>query len=666
MKFNHLNVPDQWQHYWTKYPEGYTILEALISWVSQVDKMTDNVNDWNTFLEEFVKTFDEDLESTVTTILNDWNTSGFLATLINQYTNERIDGVETRLDTAETTLANKVDKNGVEQVSMAMLSQSVKEAMTGGSVPVIEGASVNNSNYVNGSITSEKIRGLKPVNNLIKSITLEKGAYQGALGGTINRNDLTKWYRNVNPVEVKTGDVIRFSHALSTGYFYGTNEAGAITQVGEPRDNNNPQVISITVNESTTKMYFGIFEEYLDIAQITVNEVINVNKSLEWLILPENKIGIDHVLSDSKSINLFDNSKAITGAVNFDSVDNTKPTILNSNKWKYIEIPVKEKDVIRINKAYKYVYQILNNNNVIIQDFNYGGLETVSELTFTAPKDAAILRVNIFENYFNSYMVTINNPLPKSYVSGSSKKQLKWLEVTEDNLTDGLKESLSNGSDTMFPYDDKDGVLAGDSIAWNTGQEQNGETLIGYDGYINSKLSPRSLQNIAVSGRSMTDGTSNGVGTVTTVLESTIDFSTVDFFICNAGTNDFKLNAPIGTIQPYGSVFDRNTYMGAYQTVIEYLLSKNNKMEILIMTPTQRNNGGYTAETTNTAGHKLEDYRNAGKQLSAKYSTKLIDLYADSGINQLNIGTFTYDGLHLNNNGYNKAGELIVKSMLYK
>jgi hypothetical protein len=65
-KFNYLNVPDQWNQYFTKYPQGYTILEALLNWVQQVDDMVDNVNDWNTYLDNFVKTFDTDLQEQVT------------------------------------------------------------------------------------------------------------------------------------------------------------------------------------------------------------------------------------------------------------------------------------------------------------------------------------------------------------------------------------------------------------------------------------------------------------------------------------------------------------------------------------------------------------------------------------------------------------------------
>lgn len=84
MRFNHLNVPDQWQHYWSKYPNGYTILEALLNWVNQVDNMVDNVNNWNEYLEKFVETFDEKLKPHVREQLQEWVEDGTLADIINE------------------------------------------------------------------------------------------------------------------------------------------------------------------------------------------------------------------------------------------------------------------------------------------------------------------------------------------------------------------------------------------------------------------------------------------------------------------------------------------------------------------------------------------------------------------------------------------------------
>lgn len=83
-KFKHLHVPDHWEQYWTRYPQGYTILEALISWVSQVDKMVDNINDWNVYLNDFVENFDKRLEPTVIDMLHQMADDGTLDRIINE------------------------------------------------------------------------------------------------------------------------------------------------------------------------------------------------------------------------------------------------------------------------------------------------------------------------------------------------------------------------------------------------------------------------------------------------------------------------------------------------------------------------------------------------------------------------------------------------------
>ena len=82
-------------------------------------------------------------------------------------TNENIENLEsTKADKtalAQTNanmaanLATKVDKGGNEQVTLRMLSQEVKTAMTGGSVAVIGPGGVNTSTIVDGAVTDKKV-----------------------------------------------------------------------------------------------------------------------------------------------------------------------------------------------------------------------------------------------------------------------------------------------------------------------------------------------------------------------------------------------------------------------------------------------------------------------------------------------------------------------------
>lgn len=90
-RYNHLNVPDSWERYFTKYPQGMSILESLFEWVSQVDSMVDNQNKLNANVEQFRKEiddfvgrFDERLQTEVINTLNEWQTSGFLDVVISE------------------------------------------------------------------------------------------------------------------------------------------------------------------------------------------------------------------------------------------------------------------------------------------------------------------------------------------------------------------------------------------------------------------------------------------------------------------------------------------------------------------------------------------------------------------------------------------------------
>lgn len=119
-RFNHLNVPDQWNNYFTRYPQGYTILEALLNWVGQVDNMVDNQNRLNLTVEnyrieldDFINKFDPHLKAEIVKILGEWQESGFLNIIINE-------ALQTQMDEVDTRLSAKIleNKNRLEDISI--------------------------------------------------------------------------------------------------------------------------------------------------------------------------------------------------------------------------------------------------------------------------------------------------------------------------------------------------------------------------------------------------------------------------------------------------------------------------------------------------------------------------------------------------------------------
>lgn len=197
-------------------------------------------------------------------------------------------------------------------------------------------------------------------------------------------------------------------------------------------------------------------------------------------------------------------------------------------------------------------------------------------------------------------------------------------------------------------------VSFGDSITWQDGKAygNSGEIARGYQTVIKEKLSLAGCENYGVSGRPVANGTANGAGTVSTV--QTADYSNYDLCIIAGGTNDFKLNVPLGNIED--STLDDTTFYGAYRKMVEHILTQNPTLRICLFTPLQRDNGGYNTNTVNKAGHKLIDYVRAIVDIGEMYALPVCNMYANSGITKLNLSLYTIDGLHPNDIGYERMG----------
>ncbi|QUY60904.1 SGNH/GDSL hydrolase family protein [Gulosibacter molinativorax] len=187
-------------------------------------------------------------------------------------------------------------------------------------------------------------------------------------------------------------------------------------------------------------------------------------------------------------------------------------------------------------------------------------------------------------------------------------------------------------------------IVLGDSVMANGAAALNA---------VRDELGFSSVENAAVAGRPMSDGSANGVGTVTTAL--TKSFVGHDLAIVAAGTNDFRLDMPVGTLGQIGDAsFDRATFLGAYRTTIEHILTQNPTIRIMLSTPLQRDNASYDVNHVNAVGHKLLDYVDAVKEVGGLYGLPVYDAYANSGFTKLTLATLTSDGLHPNAAGYER------------
>lgn len=193
-------------------------------------------------------------------------------------------------------------------------------------------------------------------------------------------------------------------------------------------------------------------------------------------------------------------------------------------------------------------------------------------------------------------------------------------------------------------------AMYGDSIVClDGGQQPDGSRTIGYESQLQNLLGFAEVQNLGLSGAPLAMGKTdnNGIGRKIEQI-----YTPVDLVIIAAGTNDYRLDVPVGRVQRVGSGFDCNTTTGALQSAIEHILDVDSEQKIMLMTPLQRDRVGYTVYSDNALGHKLNDYRQAIIDVARVYAVPVWDAYCESGLNMVTLHTYTVDGLHPNNLGF--------------
>jgi lysophospholipase L1-like esterase len=199
-------------------------------------------------------------------------------------------------------------------------------------------------------------------------------------------------------------------------------------------------------------------------------------------------------------------------------------------------------------------------------------------------------------------------------------------------------------------------VTYGDSITWYDGKEylpetkEPGKTVVGYQSYMREKLDAVVI-NRGISGYTTPE--------ISRYIQNS-DFAGVDAVTILAGTNDFRdmRSEPIGEISTIGSSFVMDTFIGAYQQAIEYILNNYPETKIYLFTPIQA--------WEDSLGLMPETYPQAVIDLGALYSIPVCDLYHQSGINERTKSVYIVDidelpfDFHLSTEGYAKIANIIV------
>lgn len=136
-----------------------------------------------------------------------------------------------------------------------------------------------------------------------------------------------------------------------------------------------------------------------------------------------------------------------------------------------------------------------------------------------------------------------------------------------------------------------------------------------------------------------------------------LDYSKVTLVTIGYGVNDARTNVPLGTEKSE----DISTYAGCLNKLLQKIYADNSECRVVILSPIQRLKvSNFGIDTANASGKYLVDYVDMGAKIASRWSTRFVDMYRESGINQSNLYLYSREGVHPLNNGYKRMSAALI------
>jgi lysophospholipase L1-like esterase len=623
MKFNHLNVPDQWQHYWSKYPNGYTILEALLNWVAQVDSMVDNVNEWNLRLDEFIQTFDTELQEKVNTTLNIWEIDGTLDNIINY---KLMDLKATKTE-VESGLSLKRDK--ASKIVLSDLAGEVIAALSGTStfdlLSVPQDGSVNPLKMDAATFSQLYTTSTKNLYNGYKA----KSGFVDCL----------------NVLTASAGHTYSEKIPVTTGVYYFSDN-------GLPT---NARFVTPLRSDGTSAASSS--SQYQNIPKFTVTNDIT-HLIVTFTLSGTNKFGVSRSVIASPyepyyvnkrevipkmtpKKNLFNKSKATSGNfVNW----NDGSLQANADYWL--------SEMIEVEPNTTYVQNMDTHFAIYGSDFSFveGHQKGTGFKTFTTPPNAR-------------YVVTSLNPISSKETyqleKGTSSTAYESFSYTMVNASDNTPITITEGAVIESNWAGKNGDSLGDSLTFSNQ----------FQPIVQGKFGLASFANHGVSGSRVSGTGSDSMNNDTRINALS---PTADFIVFMGGTNDWANSVPLGTVNSTS----QNDFYGAVKIVAEKLITRYPGKRIIFLTTPYGKMPNRVDPTTSqawpdTTGHKnllgltTKEYGNVILEVARMYGIPCVDIYGNAGMTDLNTNYYfnTGDYLHPKLVGQTRFAELIASKL---
>ena len=199
----------------------YSVVELVYKIINKVNEVIEVIGIQNSDIQYLLN---EGMPEEVMTHFNKILNDGTLETFINQTV---LANINQKVDKTDATLKTKVTVNQPASITSVMLSQEVREQMTGGSVAVVGKNAVLNENIANGQVTREKTNfyDFSLDGNLVNEITVTKGRgyhSNGNLNETGTKAMITIYKSQLNFVD--GGIQIVYNRACDFAFWGAENE----------------------------------------------------------------------------------------------------------------------------------------------------------------------------------------------------------------------------------------------------------------------------------------------------------------------------------------------------------------------------------------------------------------------------------------------------------
>lgn len=504
-------------------------------------------------------------------------------------------------EATDLSLARKVDKNGNEQVTYAMLSQDVKTKFTGGSVAVVGTNAVNTSNLVNDSVTTRKRTPLGEFATIVSSMTpnIDTTNRTISFGDTFTRLIYRNKTIGTNQLNGKT---ITIGGDVDGNFVYFNVESGVLSyKVGLADLEENDLFLGYCF--WGTKFFFFNFPFTVDGLFPTNIESIP-NKSATPFLRGGQLVSIKPILIDPTNKNIhFPNAHlaVVSGTTSY-SLAYLKDEImdLSNDSASYMCFDTETNELISLSRI-----NLINEKQIYLGYINWG----------------SSFAVDIVANY--------------AVIDG----------IAQGNIT---KRWLG-----------KTGVFLGDSITYGdngigTGKNSNSWTaqMIPLAGF-------SSIRNLGKKGSRV----AMSPGRTDSFVERIEEITDVDGVITIwGGINDFHWNVPLGSDLDTEKTTFKGAYKYVLKTILEN--NPNAKILCITPMKSTKYIATYNENgqlNMNDVGATQEDYVQAIKMIAQFYSVPVLDMFAQSNMNPFitSHGKWFGDGLHPSNEGYLRIAKQI-------